>query len=321
MINSKENRFRIRIASSSCLLGQEVRYDGKHKLNEYMTKSLGEYFEFVPFCPEVAIGLGIPRQPICLVRREQGIRAVAVSDRDTDLTGQLTAYAEQVVTVLDGVSGYIFKQGSPSCGTEQVKIYTDSGDPVETAAGVYAATIMKLLPELPVEEEGRLMDPAVRENFIERLFVYRRWQQLQQAGLTAARLTDFHTRHKLSVMAHDEQANHGLDRLVAEAGTGGLQALGRQYIGALMKALKTVATFDVHANVLMHIISYLNKNLEHEEKEELLALVDSLRAGQVPLIVPLTVIKHYLRRFPEPYLEQQVYINPHPQEMMLRYHI
>jgi uncharacterized protein YbgA (DUF1722 family)/uncharacterized protein YbbK (DUF523 family) len=311
----------IRIATSSCLLGQEVRYDGAHKLNGYMARSLSDYFEFVPFCPEVAIGLGIPRKPIRLMKRDGEVRVVGTEDAEMDVTDRLVAYGEKVAPQLGGISGYIFKKGSPSCGMERVKVYSEAGYPVESAAGKYAETIMRVVPELPVEEEGRLMDSRLRENFIERVFIYYRWQQLVEQGLTPAGLVDFHTRHKFNVMAHDEPAYRDLGRLVADAGKGDIQELATRYLGILMAALIKVATPKMHANVLMHIMGFVKQHLDSEDKKELLELIDAYRVEQVPLIVPVTLIKHYLRRFPDPYMDQQYYLSPHPKELMLRNHI
>ena len=311
----------IRIASSSCLLGQEVRYDGAHKLNGYMKRSLADYFEFVPYCPEVAIGLGIPRKPIRLVKGNGEVRVVGTENPDLDVTDQLAAYGEKVVPELKGVSGYIFKKGSPSCGMERVKVYNDSGNPVDSASGKYAETIMRLLPQLPVEEEGRLMDPRLRENFVERVFIYHRWQKLVDKGLSAAGLVDFHTRHKFNVLAHDEPAYRELGRLVADAGKGDIEERIGPYITTLMAALKKIATPKMHANVLMHIMGFVKQHLESDDKQELIELIDSYRLEQVPLIVPITLIKHYLRKHPDPYMDQQYYLNPHPKELMLRNHI
>jgi uncharacterized protein YbgA (DUF1722 family)/uncharacterized protein YbbK (DUF523 family) len=309
---------RIRVGISSCLLGQEVRYDGGHKHNGYITESLGQYFEFVPFCPEVAIGLGVPRPPIRLVKSAHGTRARGVQDPALDVTDRLAAYAAKVAPKLHGVSGYILKKGSPSCGMERVKVYGREGQPVKTGAGIYAGTLMELLPELPFEEEGRLMDPVLRENFVERVFVYHRWQQLMTPRLTAGTLVEFHTRHKFIVLAHDEKRYRELGRLVAAAGGRNIAATGRSYIKLLMQALRKPATRTRHSNVLQHLFGFFKKNLDADDKRELLALIDSYRRGHVPLVVPITLIRHYLRRFPEPYVNAQYYLAPHPDELMLR---
>ena len=309
---------RIRLGISSCLLGQEVRYDGGHKHNGYITESLGQFFEFVPFCPEVAIGLGVPRPPIRLVKGVDGTRARGIKNPTLDVTDRLAEYAAKVAPKLRGVSGYILKKGSPSCGMERVKVYGRQGVSVSAGAGIYAGALMELLPELPFEEEGRLMDPVLRENFIERVFVYHRWQQLAGQRLTARRLVEFHTRHKFIVLAHDEKRYRELGRLVATAGRRGIAAIGQDYITLLMQALRRPATRTRHSNVLQHLFGFFKNNLDTGDKRELLALIDSYRRGHVPLVVPITLIRHYLRRFPEPYVSEQYYLAPHPDELMLR---
>jgi len=302
---------KIPIAISSCLLGQEVRYDGGHKYNGYITETLGKYFEYTAFCPEVAIGLGIPRPAIQLVQVGDAIRVRGNKDPLLDVTQQLQDYARQVVPQLDGYCGYIFKRASPSCGMERVKVYRD-GNLIGTDRGIFAASIMLALPELPVEEEGRLMDPVLRENFIERVFVYHRWQQLKHRGLSAAGLVEFHTVHKFTLLAHDETIYRDLGRLIADAGQANLTELSQQYVQQLMRGLSRPATRKTHTNVLMHIMGYIKDELSAEDKQEWLEILENYRLGQVPLIVPITLLKHYLRRFPHDYL------NPHPDELMLR---
>ena len=308
---------KIPIAISSCLLGEEVRFDGGHKHNAYITQTLGEYFEYTAFCPEVAIGLGIPRPTIQLVQIEDGIRVRGSKDPRIDVTEQLQAYARSVAPALEAYCGYILKRASPSCGMERVKVYKN-GTPAGTSSGVYAAVIMQALPELPVEEEGRLMDPVLRENFIERVFVYHRWQQFKHSGFTAAGLVQFHTVHKFTLLAHDEMIYRELGQLVANLGSADIVVLAQQYGQRMMQALRKPATRKTHTNVLMHLLGYVKDSLTAEDKQELLEILDKYRLGQVPLIVPITLLKHYLRRFPDDYIKQQVYLNPHPDELMLR---
>jgi uncharacterized protein YbgA (DUF1722 family)/uncharacterized protein YbbK (DUF523 family) len=308
----------IRVATSSCLLGEEVRYDGGHKHNGYLTKTLARYFELIPFCPEVAIGLGVPRPPIRLMSGGGQVRVVGVADPDLDVTDDLVEYGRSVAARLSDVSGYIFKRGSPSCGMERVKIYSDKGMPVDSGAGLYAQTIMQALPLLPTEEEGRLMDPVLRENFVERVFVYHRWQSLCRSGLTPARLVEFHTNHKFSILAHDETIYRELGKLVAGAGTADLEPLKQRYAGLLMKAMKQRATRKLHSNVLIHIMGFLKEKIDTGDKAELLGIIERYRHGTIPLIVPVTLLKHHLRRYPDPYIERQYYLNPHPEELMLR---
>lgn len=308
---------KIPIAVSSCLLGQEVRYDGGHKHNGYLTQTLGRYFEYIPFCPEVAIGLGIPRPPIRLVHVGGQTRAQGVKDPQLDVTAQLQDYAHTVVPQLAGVCGYILKRASPSCGMERVKVYSNNNI-YGSDSGIYAAALMQAMPELPIEEEGRLMDPVLRENFIERVFVYASWQALRREGLTADALVRFHTVHKFSLLAHNETAYRELGRLVANAGKADIDVLAGEYFSLLMQTLKEPATRKKHTNVLMHIMGYVKDALDSDDKQELLDVLERYRIGQVPLIVPLTLLKHHLRKHPDPYIAQQVYLNPHPEELMLR---
>jgi len=308
----------IRIGISSCLLGQRVRYDSGHKHNAYITQTLGRYFELVPFCPEVAIGLGVPRPPIHLRRIAGEVRVVRIDAPEVDVTEPLRAYGHTVASENPQLSGYIFKKGSPSCGMERVKIYGDAGQPVASGAGMFARTLMESRPLLPVEEEGRLMDPVLRENFIERVFVLHRWQRLEAAGFTPGALVAFHTDHKFTVLAHDEQRYRELGRLIAQLDRADPSSVARRYVETLMAALARPATRKRHANVLMHVLGFFKERLDSGDKAELLALIDAYRIGQVPLIVPITLLRHHLRRHPNPYIERQVYLRPHPDELMLR---
>jgi uncharacterized protein YbgA (DUF1722 family) len=243
---------------------------------------------------------------------------VGVDDPELDVTEDLVAYGQSVAARLNDVSGYIFKRGSPSCGMERVKIYSDRGMPVDSGAGFYAQTIMQALPLLPAEEEGRLMDPVLRENFVERVFVYHRWQSLCRSELTPADLVDFHTNHKFSILAHDETTYRKLGQIVAEAGSADLRQLVESYATLLMTAMKKRATRKLHSNVLMHIMGYLKDKIDGGDKAELLDVIEKYRVGQIPLIVPVTLLKHHLRRYPDPYIARQYYLNPHPEELMLR---
>ena len=307
----------IRLGISSCLIGEQVRFDGGHKRDTFINEALGQFFEFIPVCPEVAIGLGIPRQPIRLVGDAAAPRAVGVRDPDLDVSSALTRYGTRMARELNDISGYIFKKGSPSCGMERVKVY-QTGQPGKNGTGLYARAFMDRQPLLPAEEEGRLGDPVLRENFIERVFAYRRWQELLVLGLTPARLVDFHTIHKLNLMAHGVEHYRALGQVVADAGAKGLRQRAENYIADFMTALKHRATRKRHTNVLMHIMGYLKKNLDREDKAELLELIEAYRLGQVPLIVPITLLKHHFRRHPDPYIARQIYMDPHPAELMLR---
>lgn len=310
---------RVTLGISSCLLGEAVRFDGNHKYSGYIVETFGQVFEFRAFCPETAIGLGVPRPPIRLVATPDGTRARGVDDPARDVTGALAEYARQVAVQLGDVSGYLFKKGSPSCGMERVRRYSEEGQPVlGDGVGIFARTLMAQCPELPAEEEGRLMDPVLRENFVERVFIYRRWQELCAAGLTAAGLVEFHTRHKFNLLAHDEPAYRALGRRVADAGKADLDTLAREYIRTLMAALKKAASAGTHTNVLQHIYGFVKDRLDAEDKRELLGVIEDYRCGLLPLVVPVTLIRHHLRRHPDGYIERQYYLNPHPRELMLR---
>lgn len=309
----------IRIGISSCLLGREVRFDGGHKRDGFINQVLSDYFEFVPFCPEVDIGLSVPRDPIRLERRGSAVRVVCVKQPDLDVTEPLREYGRRVVRGNPDISGYILKRGSPSCGMERVKVYDPgSGIPAADGVGGFARSLMDHWPELPVEEEGRLNDPVLRENFIERVFTYRRWQDLAAAGLTAAGIVDFHTRHKLMIMAHSQQAYRDLGRLVADCGREDPKALGERYITALMAALRKPASRKNHTNVLQHVQGYLKEHIDGPDRQELNEVIETYRLGQVPLVVPITLLNHHFRRHPDEYMQRQLYLRPHPPELMLR---
>ncbi len=309
---------KIRVGISSCLLGQEVRFDGGHKRDTYVTGTLSGYFDFVPVCPEAAVGLGIPRQPIRLVQRNDSVRAVGVKTPDLDPTDELAAFGRRTAEQMHDISGYILKNRSPSCGMERVKVYGEKGMPQNNGVGIYAGELMKSLPLLPVEEEGRLGDPVLRENFIERVFVYHRWQQLMCAGLSARRLVEFHSDHKYLILSHSQETYRQLGRMVAEAGKADLAALSADYISRLMTALKRPATPRQHVNVLQHLLGYLKEQLDTLDREEMLETIEQYRRGLLPLIVPITLIRHHFRRHPDPYVMRQFYLSPHPKELMLR---
>jgi uncharacterized protein YbgA (DUF1722 family)/uncharacterized protein YbbK (DUF523 family) len=264
-----------------------VRFDGGHKHNGYLTKTLARYFELIPFSPEVAIGLGVHRRPIRLMKKDGEVRVVGVDDPALDVTEDLVTYGQTVAARLNDVSGYIFKRGSPSCGMERVKIYSDKGMPVDSGAGFYAQTIMQALPLLPTEEEGRLIDPVLRENFIERVFVYHRWQSLCQSELTPANLIDFHTNHKFSILAHDETTYRELGQIVAKAGAADLQQLAERYATLLMTAMKKRATRKLHSNVLTHIMGFLKDKIDSGDKAELLDVIENIDRGKYPSLYRL----------------------------------
>lgn len=290
-----------------------MRYDGGHKQDLYITETLGRFFEFVPVCPEVAIGLGVPRPPIHLVGNPRSPRAVGVHDPTLDVTDRLSTYGERQARKLTGLSGYIFKSQSPSCGLAGVPV--SGGARGRSGRGLYAAALLAQWPLLPVEEESGLGDPRRRENFLECVFAYHRWQTLARRGLTAARLADFHAVHALALMAHDGTAYRRLGRLVTQAGRG-LRPRAHEYIGAFMQAFRRPATRARHVAVLRRLSGYLKKHLDAGDQVELLELIDQYRRGQMPRIVPVTRLRHYFRRFPDPNLRRQTYLAPPPAELL-----
>jgi len=315
---TQERESKIRVGISACLLGEEVRFDGGHKRDTYIMGTLGQFFDFVPVCPEAAVGLGIPRQPIRLVKTEGGVRALGVKDPRLDPTDALDRHGRDTAAAMGEVSGYILKNNSPSCGMERVRVYNDKGMPERNGRGIFAAALMSELPLLPVEEEGRLGDPVLRDNFIERVLVFRRWQDLMATGIDAAGLVAFHSDHKYLLMAHGQPAYRELGRLVADAGKADIEALAQDYIRRLMQALAKPATPRQHVNVLQHLMGYLKESLDAVDRAELVETIEDYRQGLVPLVVPITLLKHHFRRHPQPYVERQHYLSPHPKELMLR---
>ena len=309
---------KIPIGISSCLLGEAVRFDGGHKQDNYIIGTLGNYFVFHPVCPEVAIGLPIPRPPIRLVQFKDGVRVVGVKDREVDVTHSLHSFGKKMAQEMSEISGFIFKRASPSCGMERVKVYDQDGRSIDVASGAFAEEIMKGQPLLPVEEEGRLGDPGLRENFIMRVFVYHRWRQLLAGGLSAKKLIAFHSDHKYLILAHSQSSYKSMGTMLANAGAEDIEALGQEYVQLLMHALSKPAPRKQHVNVLLHLLGYLKDHLDATDKAEILEIIEHYRDGIVPLIVPITLLKHHFRRHPHDYIERQVYLSPHPHELMLR---
>ncbi|HSB78148.1 MAG TPA: DUF523 and DUF1722 domain-containing protein [Candidatus Methylomirabilis sp.] len=312
----------IRVGISSCLLGNEVRYDGGHKRDRYLTDTLSRFFEWVPVCPEVEMGLGTPRETLRLVGEPEAPRLIFAKSREDQTDGMQT----WATTRLDhlaglGLCGYILKSDSPSCGMERVRVYGSSGMPSKNGVGIFARALMDRFPLLPVEEEGRLHDLALRENFVERVFCYRRWRDLIARRLTLGKLVAFHAAHKLLLLAHSPRHYTDLGRLVAGAKGLSPTELEAGYGPLFMGALQVKATAKKHANVLHHILGYFKRDLDGRDKAELLALIADYHQGLVPLVVPLTLLKHHLARIDLPYLQDQLYLNPHPKELMLRNHV
>ena len=308
----------IPIGISACLMGEPVRHNGSHKRDAYINGTLAQYFNFHLLCPEVAIGMGTPRPAIRLIASNRGIRAVGSRDSSLDVTDKLTSYSHSTFEEIKGLSGYILKRASPSCGMERVKVYNQKNMPDPVGSGIFAAEIMKQFPLLPIEEEGRLGDPNLRENFIQRVFIYHRWRIEFYGSLTIQKLTEFHARHKLIFMSHDQNQSRELGKIAALANKENLQSIADEYISLAMQTLKKVATRKNHVNVLQHIQGYLKRQLDADDKKELVEVIQRYHQGDVPLIVPLTLFLHHFRKSPNEYIEQSWYINPYPAELKLR---
>ena len=312
----------IRIGVSACLLGEEVRFDGGHKRDDFLTAVLAPHVEFVPVCPEVEIGLGTPRETLRLVRRGARLRMITTRS-GIDHTDAMNHWAAGRLDALEreNLSGYVLKKDSPSCGMERVKTYAGDEPPRRDGRGLFAAALLERMPLLPVEEEGRLADPVPRENFIERVFAYRRLQQLFEARWTVATLIQFHTAHKLSLLAHATTSYRELGRLVADASGRARERLRAEYSSLFMRTLAIPATRAKHTNVLQHAAGHLKTLLDGTSREELATTILDYRHGLVPLIAPLTLIRHHVRVHRVAYLEGQVYLEPDPGELMLRNHV
>jgi uncharacterized protein YbgA (DUF1722 family)/uncharacterized protein YbbK (DUF523 family) len=308
-----------KLAISACLLGEEVRFNGGHKRSQ-RCKELSDYFEFVPVCPEVAIGLGTPREAIRLVGDPSAPRAMNSRDQRNDYTDALAEFGERMAGALDDICGYILMQKSPSCGLERVKVYQANGLPAEGGGqGIYTKAFQAHWPNLPMEEEGRLNDPVLRENFITRVYAYAEWQTLQFQGVSRHALLQYHARYKYQLMAHNPEQYRELGRMLGQSLTEAtLPAVADLYFSRLMSALKRCATRGTHTNVLQHLSGYLKRVLDADEREEMHDLIMQYQEGIVPLIVPLTLLKHHLRRHPDQYVANQAYLQPHPEPLSLR---
>jgi uncharacterized protein YbgA (DUF1722 family)/uncharacterized protein YbbK (DUF523 family) len=311
----------IRLGISRCLLGEKVRYDGGHKHDPFLTRTLGEFVEYVPVCPEVECGLSIPREAMRLVGDPTAPRLLT-QKTGIDHTKRMQDWAGPRLDELanEGLCGFIFKSKSPSSGMERVKVYSETGNLAGQSVGIFARMFMDRFPLLPVEEEGRLHDIRLRENFIDRIFVLRRYRDILGKGKTLGNLIAFHTRHKLQLLAHSPEIYRAMGRLVAKGKEMPTEQLFGKYHELLMTAMRMKATPPKHRNVLQHIMGYFKNDLLPEEKQELLGLIDQFAKGIVPLIVPVTMLNHYVMKYEQTYLRDQTYLSPHPVELKLRNH-
>ena len=318
--NQLEGEWRpLRIGVSQCLLGAEVRFDGGHKRDSFLTDVLDHYVHWVPVCPEVEAGFGTPRESMRLVGNQTRPRLITIK-RARDLTSIMERFSERRVRELEGMdlSGYVFKKDSPSCGVERVRLYNPHGRPSRNGVGLFARAFTQHFPLVPVEEEGRLTDPILRENFIERVFCYHRWQDLMGSRVTRGAVVNFHTIHKLLLLAHSRPHYEKLGRLVADSKRDRPTELASRYGVLFMDTLKVKATTRKHVSVIHHIVGHLKSFLSNSERAEFHEGISDYHRGLTPLVVPLTLIKHYVKTLDVQYLRDQVYLNPHPKEVMLR---
>ena len=313
---------KIRLGVSACLLGETVRYDGGHKLDRFFTDTLGQYVQYVLVCPEVECGLGVPREAMHLEGNPDSPRLIT-SRTKQDMTDRMIQWALKRVIELEkeDLCGFIFKSDSPSSGMERVKVYNEKGMPIKKGIGMFAKIFMEHFPLFPVEDEGRLHDPGLRENFIERIFTLKRWREVLGKKKKRGNIVDFHSKHKLLILSHSPKHYQMMGKLVAQAKDLRLKELYQQYQTLLMGSLQLKTTTKKNANALQHTMGYFKEQLSSDEKQELLEVIDHYRKEYIPLIVPITLIHHYVRKYNQPYLRQQVYLNPHPLDLQLRNHV
>lgn len=303
----------------SCLAGNAVRYNGQTKSPNQHIRNLADHFDLRPFCPEMGIGMGVPRPPIHLVGDEHSVRALDVDSHNNDFTEKLAGHADTVLSLAPEMCGYILVKGSPSCGYERVKRYTMAGQPVASdAQGIYARALSEADPLLPLEDDGRLNDAGLRESFVTRAYTYHNWKTLLHGDLTVHRLVAFYSGYKYLVMAHHLPSYKTLGPMLADAGKADLKVLSQEFIETLMSALSHRTTRRSHSNVLYHLSGYLKKTVPGEERQRLQGLIEQYRTGQVPLIVPVTMLKHHFANSPNAYIDSQVFMAPYPDTLQLR---
>lgn len=316
--NQGQLTHKIPVGISQCLLGEKVRFDGGHKHSKLCTQQLGQYFDYVPSCPELGAGLGVPRRTLRMIGDDQAQRIVESHDSRIDVTDVLADYTRERIEQLGDLSGYIFMQKSPSCGVFRVKVYADNGYAQHNSAGIFAKAFKEKYPLIPVEEEGRLHDPVLLENFLVRVVVYHHWRLFLQQGLTSKGLINFHQRIKYQLMAHSVKGYKETGKLLSDLKSRPLEEIAQDYIQLLMTHLEKRATKKTHTNTLLHIRGYFKGKLNTAEQQELTQVIDDYRQGIVPLVVPITLLQHYTRKLGNDYIEQQLYLQPYPHNLGLR---
>jgi len=313
---------KIKLGISTCLLGENVRYDGGHKLDRFLSETLGQYVEYVPVCPEVECGLPVPRESMHLEGDPDSPRLVTIRTKQ-DMTDRMIGWALKRVAEpeKEDLGGFIFKSDSPSSGMEGINVYNEKGIPVKKGVGIFARIFMEHFPLLPIEDEGRLHDSKLRDNFIERIFALKRWRGVLQRKESRRNIVDFHARHKLLILSHSPKFYQMMGKLVAKAKDLPLKELYQKCQTLLMESLYLKTSPKKNANVLQHMMGYFKEQLSSDEKQELLDVIDHYKKEYIPLILPITLIQHYVRKYDQPYLKGQVYLNPHPLELQLRNHV
>jgi uncharacterized protein YbgA (DUF1722 family)/uncharacterized protein YbbK (DUF523 family) len=313
---------KIKVGISSCLLGNNVRWNGGHQRDRYLVETLGQFVEWVPVCPEVETGLGIPRETLRLVGDAADPRLVTTRT-GIDHTAAMKQWAQKRLEALEkeNLCGFVFKCDSPSSGMVRVKVYSEKGQPEKKGVGIFARAFMDHFPLIPVEDDGRLHNPAIRENFIEQVFTLKRWRETRARRTCLGNVVDFHTRHKLLLMAHSPKHLKAMGQLVAGAKKQPCRQLQEDYEGLLLEALRLKTTTRKNVNVLQHILGYFKADLSPDEKQELLEVIDHYHRQLIPLVVPLNLLRHFVRKYDQPYLRQQTFLNPHPLELQLHNHV
>ncbi len=313
---------KIKIGISSCLLGNDVRWNGGHKRDRYLTDTLGQFVEWVPVCPEVEVGLGIPRETLRLVGDPEDPQLLTTKTK-IDHTDSMKKWARGRLKELaqEDLCGFVFKSDSPSSGMVRVKVYGKKGMPQKKGVGIFARAFMDHFPLIPVEDDGRLRNPLIRENFIEQVFTLKRWRDTRARRSCVGNVVDFHSRNKLVLMAHSPKHLKQMGAMTAQGKGMGCSLLYLEYEKLLLEALRLKTTIKKHYNVMLHMLGYFRQDLSADEKQELLAVMGHYKEQLVPLVVPLTLFKHYVRKYDQPYLAQQTYLNPHPVDLKLRNHV
>ena len=313
---------RIKIGISACLMGQKVRYDGGSFQPKLIHSVLPDYMDFVPFCPEVEIGMSVPRETVRLVTTETGIKLKAPKS-GTDYTNQMNAYSIEKTNALSKleISGYILKKGSPTCGMERVRVYNSRGIPEKSGNGLFASQLKKAFPNIPIEEDGRLNDIHLREHWIERVFAYDRLRTFLSLKPAVGKLMEFHTQSKMQLMAHHPEKYRLLGRKIALLQKDDLHQFYASYLTSFMQIMSVKPTIAKHTDVIYHLVGFFKKKITASDKKEILNLIEQFRNQIVPIVVPLTLLKHFLQKYPVKWMQEQTYLNPYPTDLSLRSHI